>query len=66
MGCCAGLMLTASHNPFDDNGIKIFGNDGFKLSDDIEARIEKLVLGDRLHSDHVRSDKIGKAFRLAL
>ncbi len=35
-----GVMISASHNPFDDNGIKLFGPDGFKLSDDVEMRIE--------------------------
>src|SRR5437016_14100761 len=38
-----GVMISASHNPFDDNGIKLFGPDGFKLSDDVEQRIEVLV-----------------------
>ena len=33
-----GVMISASHNPFDDNGIKLFGPDGFKLSDDVEKR----------------------------
>src|SRR5690606_14833537 len=35
-----GVMISASHNPFQDNGIKLFGPDGYKLSDEIEARIE--------------------------
>lgn len=39
----AGIMISASHNPVDDNGIKFFGNDGFKLSDDQEAEIETLL-----------------------
>jgi phosphoglucosamine mutase len=39
----AGVMISASHNPIDDNGVKIFGADGFKLSDDLEARIESLI-----------------------
>src|SRR6195256_3462639 len=41
-----GVMISASHNPFDDNGIKLFGPDGFKLSDEIELEIEQLVDGD--------------------
>ena len=41
-----GVMISASHNPFDDNGIKLFGPDGFKLSDEIEIEIEKLIDGD--------------------
>ena len=64
MGAAAGIMLTASHNPFDDNGIKIFGGDGFKLSDDMESRIEGHVLSSQISSEHVRSDKLGKAFRI--
>src|ERR1700740_3579982 len=38
-----GVMISASHNPFEDNGIKLFGADGYKLSDDIEAAIEAQV-----------------------
>ena len=38
-----GIMITASHNPFDDNGLKLFGPDGLKLSDKIEKRIERLI-----------------------
>jgi phosphoglucosamine mutase len=40
-----GVMISASHNPYDDNGIKLFGPDGFKLSDEIELEIEKLIDG---------------------
>ncbi|WP_455476287.1 phosphoglucosamine mutase [Bartonella sp. B17] len=38
-----GVMISASHNPYYDNGIKLFGHDGFKLSDDVEAKIEELI-----------------------
>ena len=38
-----GIMITASHNPFYDNGLKLFGPDGIKLSDKIEKKIEKLI-----------------------
>src|ERR1700709_1422466 len=41
-----GVMISASHNPYDDNGIKLFGPDGYKLSDEIELKIEKLMDGD--------------------
>ncbi len=60
----AGVAISASHNPYDDNGIKFFGPDGFKLPDAAEARIEALVLGDEI--DHLRSSGagIGKAFRI--
>ena len=39
-----GVMISASHNPYEDNGIKLFGPDGFKLSDEVEAQIEELVI----------------------
>jgi phosphoglucosamine mutase len=42
----AGIMISASHNPFSDNGVKIFNSEGYKLSDGIEAEIEKTVLND--------------------
>lgn len=42
----AGIVISASHNPYDDNGIKIFGPDGYKLSDENEMEIEQLILGD--------------------
>jgi len=41
-----GVMISASHNPYADNGIKLFGPDGYKLSDEIEIKIEKLIDGD--------------------
>ncbi len=43
--CDLGVMISASHNPFEDNGIKLFGPDGYKLSDEVEARIEALIDG---------------------
>ncbi len=61
MNCDAGIMLTASHNPYQDNGIKIFGNDGFKLSDELELEIEKLILADTLPHPE---GKLGKAIRI--
>jgi phosphoglucosamine mutase len=44
LGCCAGVVISASHNPVSDNGIKFFGGDGFKLPDSLENEIERLVL----------------------
>ncbi len=64
MLCSVGIMLTASHNPYDDNGIKIFDRNGFKLSDALEAQIEAAVLGTELDSSHIRSADIGKAYRV--
>ena len=61
MNCDAGIMLTASHNPYQDNGIKIFGPDGFKLSDELELEIERLILADEL--PHPEGD-LGKAIRI--
>ncbi len=59
-----GFVVTASHNPFDDNGIKFFGPDGFKLDDAAEHRIERLVESGDLCSEHIRSDQLGKAYRI--
>ena len=59
-----GIMLTASHNPFDDNGIKIFSPLGYKLEDAEEAEITRLILDTDLSTDDIRSDQLGKAYRL--
>ena len=56
-----GIMISASHNPHDDNGIKLFGPDGFKLSDDAEAEIESLVRGDITPA---KPENIGRARRI--
>lgn len=45
-GACAGIVISASHNPFEDNGIKLFNSSGYKLSDSKEAEIEKLILDE--------------------
>lgn len=58
-----GVMISASHNPYADNGIKLFGAAGFKLSDEIEARIETLIDSD-LSARLPGPDSIGKASRL--
>lgn len=61
--CDLGVMLSASHNPYYDNGIKLFGPDGFKLSDDIEAEIESLIVNgiEDLRAGH---ENLGRARRL--
>ncbi len=64
MGATVGIMLTASHNPYDDNGIKIFDHEGFKLSGTVESAIERHVLGSEVTSEHIRSDVMGKAYRI--
>lgn len=64
MGCSAGIMLTASHNPYEDNGLKIFGADGYKLSDELEEKIEDFILAQN-PPDHASSPgHIGKATRI--
>ncbi len=60
----AGVVISASHNPFVDNGIKFFDRFGFKLSDEKELEIEELVLGDRINRLNVPPSDIGKAWRL--
>jgi phosphoglucosamine mutase len=59
-----GIMLTASHNPYDDNGIKIFNPQGYKLEDSEEDEITCLIRNDDLKTDDIRSDQLGKAYRL--
>src|SRR5436309_6477721 len=58
-----GVMISASHNPFADNGIKLFGPDGYKLSDAIEAEIEQMM-GNGLDHIRVPSEQLGRAKRL--
>ena len=60
----AGIVISASHNPFDDNGIKFFSSEGFKLPNELEEKIEHLVGDDRLGSKRPTGADIGKAFRL--
>jgi phosphoglucosamine mutase len=60
----AGIVISASHNPFEDNGIKIFSSDGFKLPDGMEAEIERMVKDDGLLENRPRGAGIGKAHRL--
>jgi len=58
-----GVMISASHNPYEDNGIKLFGPDGFKLSDEVELGIERLIDGD-LGTKLAKSDELGRAKRI--
>lgn len=64
MRASAGIVISASHNPYNDNGIKIFGADGFKISDEIEKEIERLVSEDQLEKYLVPSSKIGRTKRI--
>lgn len=58
-----GVMISASHNPFQDNGIKLFGPDGFKLSDEVESEIEELMESD-LSPKLVAANQLGRAARI--
>ena len=58
-----GVMISASHNPYDDNGIKLFGPDGYKLSDEVELEIERLMAAD-LGKRLAKSADIGRAKRI--
>jgi phosphoglucosamine mutase len=60
----AGAVISASHNPYQDNGIKFFWRDGFKLPDETEAKIEELVASGAIDSIRPTATKIGRAFRL--
>ena len=64
MRCDAGIQISASHNPFEDNGIKIFAADGYKLPDSQEAEIERLVFSKELEKFRPTADHVGKAFRI--
>ena len=58
----AGVMISASHNPYEYNGIKIFGEEGYKLSDELEEQIESIVLDNTPPVKMANSDEIGKRY----
>ncbi|MGB4600441.1 MAG: phosphoglucosamine mutase [Trichlorobacter sp.] len=60
----AGVVISASHNAFQDNGIKFFSADGFKLPDDIELKIEKLLDSEKINALRPTATEVGKAFRI--
>lgn len=60
----AGIVISASHNPYKDNGIKIFSGDGFKLPDSEEAEIESLMWSDLLKQNYAEGVNIGKSFKI--
>jgi phosphoglucosamine mutase len=60
----AGIVITASHNPYTDNGIKFFGADGYKLDDKIEAKIEQFVFTGEVEKIRPSAEHIGKAVRI--
>ncbi|NOR50275.1 MAG: phosphoglucosamine mutase [Desulfuromonadales bacterium] len=60
----AGVVISASHNPYQDNGIKFFARDGFKLPDELELQIEELIFSERIDSLRPTAEEVGKAFRV--
>ena len=58
----AGMVISASHNPAADNGIKIFRGDGYKLPDDVEEEIEKFILTEKVNTEHITGSFIGNAY----
>jgi phosphoglucosamine mutase len=65
MGESAGIVISASHNPYEDNGLKIFNAQGLKCEDALELELEKLILGDELRGKGVTGEKIGTVEAIA-
>jgi phosphoglucosamine mutase len=64
MRASAGIVISASHNAYQDNGIKIFGSDGYKIQDNLEKEIERLVLKEDLNRYLVPSPEVGRTKRI--
>lgn len=64
MRASAGIVISASHNAFHDNGIKVFGHDGFKIADEMEREIERLVLDEDLTKFLPPSHQVGRSRRI--
>ena len=64
MRCDAGVMISASHNAYQDNGIKFFSHDGFKLPDEVELRIEELIASGVLENHRAGPAELGRARRI--
>jgi len=60
----AGVVISASHNPYEDNGIKFFGPDGHKLADAVEAKIEDLIFTGTIDGVRPTASELGKAYRI--
>ncbi|OGD17836.1 MAG: phosphoglucosamine mutase [Candidatus Aminicenantes bacterium RBG_16_63_16] len=60
----AGIVISASHNPYEDNGIKVFAKSGFKLADEREAEVEDLIFSEQLIPIASTPHKLGKAYRI--
>ena len=63
MRCDLGIMISASHNPYYDNGIKLFDSNGFKFPDTVEEEIEEIIDSEELFADLPTEDKLGRAWR---
>jgi len=61
----AGVVISASHNPYQDNGIKFFSSTGYKLPDELELKIEDLIINHRLDELRPIADEVGKAYRIS-
>ncbi|MDT8419246.1 MAG: phosphoglucosamine mutase [Desulfuromonadales bacterium] len=61
----AGVVISASHNPYQDNGIKFFSRDGFKLPDELEMKLEQLVVSGEIDTLRPIAAEVGKAFRIS-
>jgi phosphoglucosamine mutase len=61
----AGVVISASHNPYQDNGIKFFSWDGFKLPDEVELRMEEMIFNGETEKNRPTASRIGKAFRIS-
>ncbi len=64
MRCDAGVVISASHNPFQDNGIKFFSRDGFKLSDELEDKIEEMIFSNNIDEVRPTAERVGKISRI--
>ncbi len=64
MRCDAGVVISASHNPYEDNGIKLFARNGFKLPDSEELLLERLMLTDEIDAERATGPEIGRAYRI--
>lgn len=64
LGACGGVMISASHNPFEDNGIKFFNHAGFKLPDETEEEMERLYFSDGDHMPRPTGGSVGRVFKL--
>jgi phosphoglucosamine mutase len=62
--CNAGAVISASHNPFQDNGIKFFAGDGFKLSDELEEKVEELMFSNSLDQVRASPENVGRVSRI--